>query len=120
MKRERQVVTVYDPKYILRLDDLPKCVEADGTVWPVFLTAREMARVFHVRETQVLRWIERFDLPVLHLGRRYYMSVADFNDWLISKTTTFSLAREAGAEHDMVLDNRSDDDDDGEWEASDD
>lgn len=78
---------VHQPKYILRLDDLPKIVEADGTVYPVFLTLRDAARLFGVTPDVLLGWSEKYDLPVLKVGRgarggRFYIEIAKFNDWI--------------------------------------
>lgn len=81
------MATVHDPKYILRLDELPKCVEADGIVWPVFLSLRDTARLFHVQATTVLRWVRQYDLPAVQVGnnnKRWYISLAELNDWIIA------------------------------------
>lgn len=81
------MVVMHPPKYILRLDDLPKIVEADGTVYPVFMTLRDAARLFSVTPGVLSGWAAKYDLPIVKVGGpgpggRIYIEVAKFNDWI--------------------------------------
>lgn len=82
--------TAYSPRHILNLDDLPKVVQADGQVWPIFLTVRNCARLFHVSPVTVLNWVKENDLPAIKAGSRWYISVSDLNDWVRARTTDWS------------------------------
>lgn len=78
---------VYDPKYILRLEDLPKIVESDGVVYPVYMTVRDCARLFGATPEQVKSWIIKSGIPTISFsGLRYYIPVGEFNDWIVANS----------------------------------
>lgn len=83
--------TVYEPRYILRIDELPKVVESDGAVYPVLLPLKDAARLFGVTMPTILRWNEKYGLPLVNITKngstgdrsnRYYIEVAVLNDFI--------------------------------------
>lgn len=81
------------PRYVLRLDDLPKVVQADGAVYPIYLTLTDCARLFGIQNQTLRQWIERYELPVLRVGKNMtsvYVPVAELETWLARNTTLLS------------------------------
>ncbi len=86
------------PRFILRLDDLPKIVQADGVVCPIYLSVTEAARLFAIRPKRLRQWLLNGDLPVLvPLGstNTAYISVSDLADWITANTRLFSAVAKA-------------------------
>lgn len=77
---------IYDPQYILRLDELPKVVEADGTVYPVFMSLRDAARMFGSTTSALMAWHRNYGFPIVRVGDpdrgRIFIEVAALNDWI--------------------------------------
>lgn len=71
------------PKYVLRLDDLPTCVESAGVVWPVFMSATDAGRLFHVAPDVVTGWVKERGLPGIRVGKAMFIDVAALNEWII-------------------------------------
>jgi hypothetical protein len=75
----------HEPKYVLRLSELPKVVESDKALYPVFMTARDAARLFAVSTETLIGW-EKWGLPILRFGKgpaqKVFIEVAAFNDWI--------------------------------------
>ncbi|MDP9011114.1 MAG: hypothetical protein M3O41_00395 [Pseudomonadota bacterium] len=96
--------TVRRPKYILNIDDLPKVVEADEVVYPIFMSIRNAARAFGLPPQTVLTWIKRYDLPVLMDATisppRAYISVSDLTDWIAANTRLFRETDELAMDDD--------------------
>lgn len=84
MKREGVAFMAFahHPKYVLRLADLPKIVQSDKAVYPVFMTPRDAARLFGVDYKVLLGWGEKYGLPLVKFGNKTYIEVAAFNDWI--------------------------------------
>jgi hypothetical protein len=82
------VVRRIEDAYILRLDDLPKVVEADGMVFPVLLALREAARVFHVPAQTLRTWIDQYEIPVTVLSGRIFIDVAALNEFITDHSMT--------------------------------
>lgn len=74
--------------YILRLDDLPKVVEADGTVYPVVLPLREAARLFHVPPLTMRNWVKQHEIAYLRIGHLIYFEVGVLADFIREHTYT--------------------------------
>lgn len=94
---------VYEPRYILRLDELPKVVEADDTVYPVFLRLRDTARLFGVNTTSIMRWHEHNGLPILRFGgdalgrgAHVFIEIAKLNDWIRANSAPHPEYKERG------------------------
>lgn len=95
---------VYEPRYILRLDELPKVVEADGAVYPVLLPIKDAARLFGVTMPTILRWNETYGLPLVNFTLeesnrsrnvgRYYVEVAVLNDFIRKHSVPRQTAEE--------------------------
>lgn len=83
---------VHEPRYILRLSDLPKIVQSDKGVFPIYMTVRDVSRAFGVNPQTVRRWIREHDLPVMRAAGSLYIEVAALNDWLRAN----SVPREKG------------------------
>lgn len=81
--------SVERPRYILNLDDLPKVIEADGTVYPIYLTARNVARLFGIDIQTVRAWAQRYEWPVLYVGSANYVPVQFVVDWIAANTRLF-------------------------------
>lgn len=81
----------HDPRYILRLSELPKVVEADAVLLPVFMTIKDTARLFAVTERTIREWGEKYGLPLIRFGpgdkAHTYVEVAAFNDWIRAHST---------------------------------
>lgn len=83
------MVRQVDDLYILQLDELPKCVEADGTIYPIYLPLREASRLFHVNPATLASWVERFGIPVLRASSTMTLvSVADLAEFIRENTFT--------------------------------
>jgi hypothetical protein len=93
------VVAFIEDKYILNLDDLPKCVEADGAVYPIFLSFAQAARLFAVSMQTIEAWTERFGIGVLRTdvrgrGHTRYVNVHDLAEFIRENTFTNHQLRE--------------------------
>lgn len=90
--------SVERPQYILQLDDLPKVIQANGTVTPVYMNVREVSRLFSLTSTVVLEWAKRYEWPVLQIEKYYYVPVQFVCDWIAANTRLF---RESDTEDDL-------------------
>jgi hypothetical protein len=88
-------VTGLDPRYVLTPDDLPKVVEADGTIWPIWLEATHAARLFGVSSDQIRMWAATEDFPLYKIGRRLFVQVGEMNDWIAARAVTGGEIRRA-------------------------
>lgn len=79
------------PKYILRVDDLPKVVEADGRVWPVAMTLVDAARLFDIEYKDFRDICFTENLPIIYVSpARIFIEVGVFIDWLNRHSTTLA------------------------------
>lgn len=75
------------PRFILNLDDIPKVIEAEGRVWPVFMKPRDIARLFDVEYRAVRDWIQAGLITCAKVNGLVYISVDDFNAFVLENTT---------------------------------
>lgn len=86
------VLRVHDA-YILNLDELPKCVEADGIVWPVWLRVNDAARLFHITPKTLQTWIKTYEIPFAKIGPQFYIEVQVLADFVHQNTYTYDEYR---------------------------
>lgn len=91
MPRAISRIPVNRPKYILSLDDLPKVVEADGVVLPIYLSLDNAARCFGVLPNTLRQWIKVAKFPVLRPGGRHvYVNVKELDEWIAANTMHYA------------------------------
>lgn len=80
---------VYEPKYILQIDELPKVIESDGVVYPIYLPAKDAARLFGVTLQTIMSWHRRYGFPLLRMGSpdskfgaRNFVEIAALNEFI--------------------------------------
>jgi excisionase family DNA binding protein len=69
-------VAVAEPRFILRLSDVPSVIEADGQIWPVYMTTRDAARLFGVDRVTIRLWCQEREITHLKVGTRVLVDVA--------------------------------------------
>ena len=81
--------SVERPQFILSLDDLPKVVQANGTVYPIYLSLRDVSRMFGLELQTVRKWSKMYDWPCLAVSHVGYVPVQFVVDWIASNTRLF-------------------------------